>query len=70
MVESRPTRDEQLKLSASYGRDGERFDYAIGATLMYLGDGKVDQTDQGVRFKGEFDTNYALFVGGTLRYEF
>ena len=70
MVESRPTRDEQLKLLASYGRDGELFDYAIGATLMYLGDGKVDQTAQGVRFKGEFDTNYALFVGGTLRYEF
>ena len=62
--------DEQLKLSVSYGRNGERFDYAIGATLMYLGDGKVDQTAQGVRFKGEFDTNYALFVGGTLRYEF
>ena len=62
--------DEQLKLSASYGRDGERFDYAIGATLMYLGEGKVDQTAQGVRFKGDFDTNFALFVGGTLRYEF
>jgi len=62
--------DEQLKLSVSYGRNGERFDYAIGTTLMYLGDGKVDQTAQGVRFKGEFDTNYALFVGGTLRYEF
>ena len=35
-----------------------------------LGDGKVDQTAQGVRFKGEFDNNYALFIGGTLRYEF
>lgn len=23
-----------------------------------------------VRCKGEFDTNYALFIGGTLRYEF
>jgi long-chain fatty acid transport protein len=62
--------DEQFKLSASYARDGERFDYAIGATLMYMGDGKVDQKAQGVRFKGEFDTNLALFIGGTLRYEF
>ena len=44
--------------------------YALGATLIYLGDGKVDQTAQGVRFKGEFDTNYALFVDGTVRYEF
>jgi long-chain fatty acid transport protein len=62
--------DEQIKLSVAYGRRIERLDYSIGATLMYLGDGKVDQTAQGVRFKGEFDTNYALFVGGTLRYEF
>ena len=62
--------DEQIKLSVAYGRRIERLDYSIGATLMYLGDGKVDQTAQGVRFKGEFDTNYALFVGGSLRYEF
>ena len=62
--------DEQLKFSMAYGRNGERFDYSLGATLIYLGDGKVDQTAQGVRFKGEFETNYALFVGGTLRYEF
>ena len=62
--------DEQLKLSMAYGWFGDRFDYSLGATLIYLGDGKVDQTAQGVRFKGEFDTNYALFVGATLRYEF
>jgi len=30
----------------------------------------VDQTAQGVRFKGKFDTNMALFLGGTLRYVF
>ncbi len=62
--------DEQLKFSMAYGWLGDRFDYSLGATLIYLGEGKVDQTAQGVRFKGEFDTNYALFVGGTLRYEF
>ena len=62
--------DEQLKLSVAFGQEGDRFDYSLGATLIYLGDGKVDQTAQGVRFKGEFDTNYALFVGGTIRYEF
>ncbi len=37
---------------------------------MYGGDGKVDQTAQGVRFKGKFDTNLILFVGGTVRYVF
>ena len=62
--------DEQFKISASYAHVGERLNYSIGATLAYLGDGKVDQTTQGVRFKGEFDTNYALFLGGTLRYAF
>jgi hypothetical protein len=39
--------DEQLKLSAACAREGKKLDYAIGATLMYLGDGKVDQTAQG-----------------------
>jgi len=37
---------------------------------MYAGKGKVDQVAQGVRFKGEFDKNYILFLGGTLRYRF
>ena len=62
--------DEQLKFSMAYGRQGEGFDYSLGATLVWLGDGKVDQTAQGVRFKGEFDKNFALFMGATLRYEF
>jgi long-chain fatty acid transport protein len=62
--------DEQLKLSAAYASEGDTFSYALGATLIYLGDGKVDQTSQGVRFKGEFEHNYALFVGGTVRYAF
>ena len=62
--------DEQFKVSASYAYTGEGLNYSIGASLMYLGDGKVDQTSQGVRFKGEFDTNYVVFVGGTVRYEF
>ena len=45
-------------------------DYALGATLMYAGEAKVDQTSQGVRFKGKFDTNLILFVGGTIHYVF
>lgn len=63
--------DEQFKLSAGMGIQGsERLSYALGATLMYAGEGKVDQTAQGVRFKGKFDTNLILFVGGTVRYAF
>ena len=63
--------DETYKLSASYAWKGSKqLDFGLGATLIYFGEGKVDQTAQGVRFKGEFDTNMALFLGGTLRYLF
>ena len=63
--------DEQIKLSAGMGlQQTENMSYAIGATLMYAGEAKVDQTAQGVRFKGKFDTNLILFVGGTVRYVF
>ena len=63
--------DETYKLSAAYGwHAGQQMDFALGGTLMYFGDGKVDQVAQGARFKGEFDTNMALFLGGTLRYVF
>jgi hypothetical protein len=63
--------DEQLKLSAGMAVERpDGLDYALGATLMYAGDAKVDQTAQGVRFKGEFETNLILFVGGSVRYVF
>jgi hypothetical protein len=48
----------------------KKLDFGLGTTLMYFGEGKVDQTEQGVRFKGKFDTNMALFLGGTVRYVF
>jgi hypothetical protein len=35
-----------------------------------VGDAKIDLTSQGVRAAGEFDTNYILFLGGTVRYRF
>lgn len=63
--------DETYKLSAAYGwKLSQQMNFALGGTLLYFGDGEVDQTAQGVRFKGEFDTNMALFLGGTLRYLF
>lgn len=37
---------------------------------MMFGDTKIDNTVQGVRVKGDFDNNYLLFLGGTLRYVF
>jgi len=63
--------DETYKVSAAYGWKGSKnLDFALGGTLLYFGEGKVDQTAQGVRFKGKFDTNMALFLGSTLRYVF
>jgi len=63
--------DENYKLSAAQKWDtGKQLDFGLGATLICFGKGKVDQTSQGVRFKGEFDTNMALFLGGTVRYVF
>jgi len=63
--------DETYKLSAAYAwKVSQQVDFGLGGTLLYFGEGKVDQTAQGVRFKGKFDTNMALFLGGTLRYVF
>ena len=62
--------DETYQAGASYFVDSENISYSFGSSLMYLGNGKVDQTAQGVRFKGEFDTNVILTLGATMRYTF
>jgi len=63
--------DEQIRLSIGWGHntDGER-SWGIGATLLLLGDGKVDQVAGGERFAGKFDKNYILFVGAMFRRHF
>ena len=63
--------DEQYKFSGSYGwRKSDKLAFSLGATLAYLGKGKIDDDPQGVRFAGEFDNNYLLMVGGTVQYTF
>ena len=65
--------DEVIKFGLSYGKgrsDHSAFSYSIGTSIAWLGDGKIDQTAQGDRTTGEFDTNYLVFLGGTVRYEF
>jgi long-chain fatty acid transport protein len=63
--------DEQLKFGASYVRDfKDNFGWALGLSYVWLGDGKIDQTTQGVRVQGEFDTNYFVSVGGNVGYLF
>ncbi|MDH3609785.1 MAG: outer membrane protein transport protein [Gammaproteobacteria bacterium] len=63
--------DEQFRIAGAFihpSRQG--LEYALSASFVYFGEGKIDQTSQGVRAKGEFDDNWGLFLGGTLRYEF
>ena len=63
--------DEQIRLSFAWGRNtGGRNAWGIGATLLWLGDGKVDQVAGGQRFVGEFDKNLILFVGGMYQRRF
>ena len=62
--------DETYQAGASYFVDSENIAYSFGTSLMYLGNGKVDQTSQGVRFKGEFDNNVIMTLGATMRYTF
>ena len=63
--------DELYRFSASYSWTGRRgLDYSLGGSLMMFGDTEIDNTVQGVRVKGDFDSNYLLFLGGTFRYVF
>ena len=57
--------DEQFRLSFAYGRDRGKSGWAVGATWLWMGEGRVDTTAQGVRYAGEFKDNSILFVGAT-----
>jgi long-chain fatty acid transport protein len=61
--------DENWRFSAAYGQTREdSWDWSVGATLTIYGDNKIDQTSQGVRFKGDFKDFYVLYAGVTLRF--
>jgi len=63
--------DEQFRIAGAIIHESEQgLKYALSASFVYFGEGKIDQTSQGVRAKGEFDDNWGVFLGGTLRYEF
>jgi long-chain fatty acid transport protein len=63
--------EELYKLSFAYGWKGKKdLDFSLGSTIYLIGDAKIDQTSQGVRTKGKYDTNYIVFLGGTARYRF
>jgi long-subunit fatty acid transport protein len=61
--------EELYKLSFAYGWKGKKgLDFSLGSTIYLIGDAKIDQTSQGVRTKGKYDTNHIVFLGGTARY--
>ena len=53
--------DETFKIGMAPNRS-----WSLGFTLIDLGDGRIDQTVQGVRFRGKFDDNYLLFLSGSM----
>jgi len=62
--------EEQYKFSGSYGWiKSDKLAFSLGATLAYLGKGKIVDDPQGVRLTGEFDNNYLLMAGGTVQYK-
>jgi long-chain fatty acid transport protein len=63
--------DEQFRVAAAYGKDNPiGLSYSFSTSYVYFGEGKMDQTAQGERFKGEFDTNYLVFIAASVTYKF
>ena len=62
--------DASWSLSGAYGRFNPETNrgWSLATTLQLFDEAKVDQTSQGVRFAGEFDDYYVLFVGATYRF--
>jgi long-chain fatty acid transport protein len=63
--------DEQFRVAAVYGKNNPiGLAYSLSTSYVYFGEGKMDQTSQGQRFKGKFDTNYLVFVAASVFYRF
>ena len=63
--------DEQFRVAAAYANNNPiGLSYSFSTSYVYFGKGKMDQTAQGERFKGEFDTNYLVFVAASVHYRF
>ena len=58
--------DEQFKFGLGWVKQTPNKKWALGFTYIDLGDGKIDQTTQGVRYRGKFDDNYLIFLSGSM----
>ncbi len=63
--------DDSFVVSLAAARnESENLTYGIGAAIIFNGDAEVDQTAQGTRFAGEFDTNIIFVIGASLQWRF
>ena len=58
--------DDQFKFGLGWVRETPNRKWSLGFTYMDLGDGKIDQTTQGVRYRGKFDDNHLIFLSGAM----
>jgi long-chain fatty acid transport protein len=63
--------DSIFTVSLGFARNAsESFSYAVGGTVMFNGDARINQNTQGVQFAGKFDTNVVFLVGGSAQWRF
>ena len=58
--------DEQFKFALGWVKETPNRKWSLGFTYIDLGDGKMDQTTQNVRFRGKFDDNHLIFLSGAI----
>ena len=58
--------DEQFKFALGWVTETPNRKWSLGFTYIDLGDGKMDQTTQNVRFRGKFDDNHLIFLSGAI----
>ncbi|MFB3082043.1 MAG: OmpP1/FadL family transporter [Gammaproteobacteria bacterium] len=58
--------DEQFKFALGWSKVKPDRIQSIGFTFIHLGDNRIDQTTQGVRFAGKFDPSYLIFASYSL----
>jgi long-chain fatty acid transport protein len=63
--------DESVTLSLGVAHNASKtLTYSLGGAVVFSGSADVDQISQGVRFKGDFDTNVAFVLGASLQWQF
>jgi long-chain fatty acid transport protein len=63
--------DDSFVISLAASRNAsESLTYGVGGAIIFNGDAAVDQTAQGTRFAGEFDTNIIFAIGASLQWRF